>query len=120
MIKCNWISRFSAENERLFVGYQRMYPLRIVSIRIIESNKSYQRILHAVWMLDLILSGHDIRSIKRGQITSEDVSILQTLIGIKLGEIELEAIKDVDTYIMNCFDLCLSNKKEYCFMDGTN
>ena len=40
MIDCSWISNYPEENERLWVGYQKMWPLRIVSIRIVENNRN--------------------------------------------------------------------------------
>ena len=106
MINCNWISRYSEENERLWIGYQDMKPLRIESIRIIDTNKKYTAFFHALWIFDMILSGRIVSW--KGDVTRKDVLILQQLIDCKLGT--KKEIPSIDRYILNCFDLYLLNK----------
>lgn len=62
MFDCSWISRYPEENERFFMGYSSapncMYPLRVESVRIIDTNRNYQSFFHAMQMLDYVVSDH--------------------------------------------------------------
>ena len=57
LFDCSWLSRYSEENERLLIGYDLMLPLKISSIRIIETCKNYRMLCQSLWMLDFMLSG---------------------------------------------------------------
>ena len=107
MFDCSWISRFSEENERLWIGYNGMRRLRIESIIIIESNKKYQLFFHSLWIFDhdMILSGESVDF----NIPKENILILSILISNQVdGSIKN---KNIDEYILNCFDLHLLNKR---------
>ena len=57
MFDCSWISNYSEENERLWVGYYNMKRLRISSIRIIETAHNHISFFTALHIFDQILSG---------------------------------------------------------------
>ena len=108
MFDVSWISRYSEENERLWIGYDRdMQRLRIESIRMVKENKNYQLFFHSLFVLDTMLSGVDFMNVK---ISKENVDILSMLIMNKLnGEDENDNI-EIDEYVIDCFDLYLLNK----------
>ena len=87
-----------------------MYPLRIVSIRIVENNKTYQSFFHTLWLFDVIITGSkSIIEIKKGDITKKDVLILEKLIDSKANK--LKTSQEIDPFISDCFSLYCLNKK---------
>ena len=109
MFDCSWISCHSDENERLFIGYAGMAELRIESITIIENNKKYNEYIHALFIWDMMLSGVDMRKIRKGDIAKTDAYILNKLIDHKFGAGSKKNSVHIE-YILDCFDLWLHKK----------
>ena len=104
MFDCSWISNYSEENERLWIGYQHMWRLRIESIRIIENNQNHKDFFNALHVFDSILSGENMRDMK---VTKKNIKVISSLIEMKLGE---KSDENVNKYILNCFNLYLLKK----------
>ena len=109
MINCSWISRYVEENERLFIGYKYMNPLKIESVRIVDGNKNYQKFFHVLWLFDSISSGHHLLNVEKGHITPEHLSIMEAMVQIKSNRINTK--ESADLYPLKCFELYLLNKK---------
>ena len=111
MINCSWISRYAEENERLWIGYPKMYPLRIEGIRIMDNSVNHQAFFHALWLFDVIISGSvSITMMKPGDVTTSDVLILQMLIN-SITKSDSDK-KHIDPFLSNCFHLYCLNKKK--------
>jgi len=54
-IDCSWLSDFPEESERLWMGGRR--PLKLETVRVVETQKNYQRFLRAFHLFDLMLCG---------------------------------------------------------------
>eukprot|EP01084_Bolivina_argentea_P265262 449553_1 len=103
---CSWISRFSSENERLFVGGdRRLERLRVESIRSIDTAENFQNFFHCFYVFDMMISG----ARKPGTIFESDIDILNTLINNKLN---INSKSKLNQYIVETFDLYLSQKTE--------
>eukprot|EP01084_Bolivina_argentea_P239210 402078_1 len=99
-LDCSFISNYAEENERLFMWTE--YPLKIESIRIIETAKNYQSFMHSFYVFDAMISGVSHKHIK---VTRVDVDVLEKLI----NEVPT---KNIDTYVRNTFKLYLNQKNE--------
>ena len=99
LFNCNWISRYSEENERLIVGNEDVDPLRIESIRIVETNTKYEMFFYSLWILDSVLSAV---STSQNIVIKKHVLTIQRLIN--------HDHDNIDQYILNCFHLYLLNK----------
>ena len=108
MIDCSWISRYAEENERLWIGYQQMSPLRICSIRMVSNNKKYSSFFHTLWLFDCIITGSPNIN-KNIKIKKKEVLLLEVLVSSIINK-ESE-IKNIDSYCLNCFMLYCLNKK---------
>eukprot|EP01084_Bolivina_argentea_P299460 516196_1 len=109
---CSWISKYSAENERLFMSGQ--FRLRIVSIRIIETSQNFERFLHTMYVFDAMISGvdsfaHAVYHDGLVDVLSSDVSLLDKLISTALNSTYQQTV-DIDQYILDTFNL-FRNKK---------
>merc|ERR1712228_708533 len=59
---CSWISNFKEEDEVLFFGgYLR---IKVHTLRLMETKENFQEFVAAIWYLDAMLTGADIRDIK--------------------------------------------------------
>eukprot|EP01084_Bolivina_argentea_P273454 465808_1 len=56
LFDCSWISRFSAEDERFFIGGDK--PLRFASIRLVEQNQNLVHYVYAFTILNYVIEGH--------------------------------------------------------------
>ena len=52
---CAWLSAFPEESEHLFMGGRN--PLRLETVRVVETNNNYRRFIGAFWVFDMLLSG---------------------------------------------------------------
>lgn len=107
MFDCSLISRYSEENERLFIGFEDMRRLRIASIRIVNTNKNHAMLCNSLYVLDVALSSTpDPKQLP----CKKNIQIVSSLLSCKLN---LDGIKeqDIDEYIWNCFNLYLLNKE---------
>ena len=122
MFDCSWISNYSEENERLFIGYTgdymydhnplNMQRLRICSIRIIETSVNHEAFFNVLHIFDLLLSGGDMSGT---EVTETSLKIITELLKIKL----VGGGADVDKYMMDCFNL-YSLKKRNVIIDLRN
>ena len=95
---CSWISRYSEENERLFVANR--YKLRIESITIIETGTNITLFFEVLELFDYILRGHEYESEKLDKFDEEHHKYLNSL----LSNVH------IDEYILNNFNSYLSQK----------
>ena len=82
MFDCSWISRYSEENERLFVANGKR--VRIESITIIDTAKQYTLFCNSLWILDLILHG-DLDLDDDDPLPHNEIDNLSALLHYKLG-----------------------------------
>ena len=106
---CSWLSRYSEENERLIIGYDMMVPLRLASIRIVETGKNYRLFFESAWIFNAILSGTYVDGVEylAYPVSQENIDVISYLIGYKLGLSPNN--ENIDEYLLQCFDLYLSN-----------
>ena len=57
---CSWISNYFEEAERLWIGGNASFALRIVSITIVRTAKTYQKMMRALFLFDAMISGVDL------------------------------------------------------------
>ena len=103
MLNCSWISRYPEEDERLFVANK--YQLTIESIRIINTSRNLKVFFQALRWFDLSMNDD---AYLRHELMNNDVGILNLLLTDKLGT--SKAKMDIDSYILNNFNLYLSRK----------
>eukprot|EP01083_Nonionella_stella_P041659 112866_1 len=104
---CSWISRFKEEDERLFFG--GYHPLRVVSVRLIETKQNFAPIIYLFNYFDKMVSGAtrmDMRSTMK--ITPADKIMLRQLLDHVLGN---SASTQYDPYIISSFE-CFCHSKE--------
>eukprot|EP01084_Bolivina_argentea_P025535 47488_1 len=107
---CSFLSKYSEENERLFISGN--YRLRIQSIRIIETAENFETFFHAFYIFDHIISGAKCDSLDKDNIvvSSSDIKILDKLINLSMYN-KLDTVSsDIIEYIINTFNLYLSKK----------
>eukprot|EP01084_Bolivina_argentea_P268313 455686_1 len=103
----SWISKFAEEDERLLIHTRK--PLRMQSVRIIETAANFKKFMHAFFVFDCMLSGL-LSECYGGDLsaTSKDVKILEKFTNNKLNGTPLS----FDKYIVDCFDLYCYKKEE--------
>jgi len=85
--------------------------IRVESVRIVETNKKYSEIFHALFILDLILSDGKLRNM---DITEIDIDIINELF------ID-DKILSFDPYIQMITKAFIKNKNQITInMDGLN
>merc|ERR550525_2100086 len=55
LFDCSWISNFAHEDERVFCG--GWMTIRLEGIRVVKTEQNYRMVIHALFVLDCILSG---------------------------------------------------------------
>eukprot|EP01084_Bolivina_argentea_P299260 515819_1 len=117
-LDCSWISKYSDENERIFIAGNKR--LRVESLRIIESRKNYELFVQACVMFDHMISGVGTAGQDRydgfDTNSSEHVLILDKLINNKMDiyrqrNEHMHAVnQEFAEYVVDTFDLFLSKK----------
>merc|ERR1712003_4826 len=74
---CSWLSDFPEESERLWMGGR--FPLKLETVRVVETQNNYQRFLRAFHLFDLMLSGYGKKA------TKTDVRIVRGAVSEYLG-----------------------------------
>lgn len=108
MIDCSWISRYAEENERLWIGYPMMEPLRITRIRRVENNEF---VLELLLLFDVIVTGSDrITKLKKEAVNEKDSSIFAALTDIiDMEQNQMQSHQAINPFVMDCFALyCLN------------
>ena len=105
MFDCSWISRYSEENERLFVANE--HKLQIVSIRIIETGTNITLFWKALKLFDYILGGKGLYT-QESELTEQNYKCLNSLLCHKLRSPKTNMVGD--EYIWNNFNSYLSRK----------
>ncbi|MCP4477426.1 MAG: hypothetical protein GY818_04980 [Planctomycetaceae bacterium] len=107
---CSWISNYFEEAERLWIGGRSECALRIVSITIVRTAKTYQKMMRALFLFDAMISGVDLREspITENAADYKLISDLMewTLNGGDGGSMEL------DLYLKNEWNLFRRNREE--------
>merc|ERR1712244_2055 len=68
---CSWLSAFPEESECLWMGGR--FPLKLETVRVIETQNNYGRFLRAFYVFDVMLSGQ----VAGGKATKMDVRIVR-------------------------------------------
>jgi len=115
---CSWLSRYPDEDERVLCG--GLMPIRVQSIRIMETNQNFENIMHALFVFDTMVNGaywdpdeDDDKSKMR--ITKTDRINIENLM-IKSNTY---STKTVDPYILSIIKAYKRKKKQIIiFMAG--
>ena len=103
---CSWIGRFGKEeDERLFFG--GYYRIKVVNLRLIETNENMKQFVSAIFHFDLLLTGsHQSKSNKN------DFFIIQALLNQSLKK---QTNVTLPSFICDCFQAFTQNKKQIIF-----
>eukprot|EP01084_Bolivina_argentea_P047659 87841_1 len=99
LFDCSWLSKYAEEDERVFVGGDT--PIRIETIKIIQTKKNFELFFHALFILDTMLNGTTMNGM---EITTDDVDIVTKLMKVQNTSF--------DQYIISTWDLFKRNKKQ--------
>eukprot|EP01084_Bolivina_argentea_P030981 57375_1 len=80
---CMWLSRFKEEDERLFFGGERF--IKLVSIRIKNTNENFEEFINVLCCFDVMLSGGTLDGY--GKIKTKDVLLISDLMNNILGKV---------------------------------
>eukprot|EP01083_Nonionella_stella_P288965 983362_1 len=101
----SWISRFKAEDERLF--FSGMYPIRIQSIRIRSTKQKFETFINSLLYLDTLVTGGPL---DRMTLTDDELFII---LGLMSGALNPnETSRCFDDYIHSTFDAFTRSKKQ--------
>ena len=103
---CSWISNYFEESERLWIGVN--YPLRIVSILMIQTAKNYESAINALYLFDAMLSG--VGGMSR-EVKQSDYKLISNLMERTLNGGENGSF-GMDSYFMKEWNLFLEKKKK--------
>ena len=78
---CSWISNYSGEDEYLLAGGK--YPIRIESIRNVQTKENYEQFCKALFYFNCIIRGITVEN-DAFDITDDDYQLLQDLMDHKL------------------------------------
>eukprot|EP01084_Bolivina_argentea_P138359 243600_1 len=97
---CSWLSVYSYERERLFMGGD--VRIRIESIKIIETLQNFHSFMHALYVLDCMVNGASLA--KDGfKINKKDITIIKML---------QNKDERIDKYVVNTFAFFCNMKKQ--------
>eukprot|EP01084_Bolivina_argentea_P077406 140399_1 len=101
-LNVSWISHFAEEAERLFMGGER--PIRVQSVRIIETHHNYHNFFQVLFLFDAMLSGYEVGEKCKAKDSKNNLDMMLKL--VSFGN-EIESSKQIkyDTYIYDTFDL---------------
>lgn len=109
---CSWISSFSEEDERLYCGGNYRICVQSVRFQVDGIWKNYEEFIHAMFVLDGMVSGAPIHS--KNKPTSKDIMIISSLIEYELNT-KKSLSEEYDEYMLNTFRLYCTNKKTVVF-----
>merc|ERR1712228_360626 len=105
---CSWIGRFGKEeDERLFFG--GLYRIKVVNLRLIETNENMKQFVSAIFYFDLLLTGAYLYNIKKNK---NDFLIIQALMNQSLRK---QTNVVLPSFICDCFQAFTQNKKQIIF-----
>eukprot|EP01083_Nonionella_stella_P059342 155223_1 len=108
----SWISRYKAEDERVFVG--GLWLLKIQSIRIRATKQNFETFVACLYYLDVMLTGGDIYDLPWDmKLTHDDIFIIKCLINNALNPQQEK--KSFDNYIHSTFAAFIRGKKQIVF-----
>lgn len=103
---CSWISAFLGESERLWIAGR--CPLRLVSIVMVGSAKTYKKMVRSFYLFDAMVSGVPMNTCPVEE-TQEDFELLSALLTMNEGDDKPVVL---DSFLWNEWKLFLRNKKE--------
>merc|ERR1712228_803429 len=102
---CSWIGRFGKEeDERLFFG--GFYRIKVVNLRLIETNENMKQFVSAIFYFDLLLTAAWLNGIKSNK---NDFFIIEALMNQSLKK-QTNVI--LPPFICDCFQAFTQNKKQ--------
>merc|ERR1712228_140144 len=102
---CSWIGRFGKEeDERLFFG--GFYRIKVVNLRLIETNENMKQFVSAIFYFDLLLTGAFLVNIKANK---NDFFIIEALMNERLKK---QTNVTLPPFICDCFEAFTQNKKQ--------
>eukprot|EP01084_Bolivina_argentea_P297762 513035_1 len=111
---CSWISRYKAEDERLFCGGYA--PIDIESVRIIDTDKNFGIFIKSLALLDGMINGAFVEFV---DIKNINISLLYRLVEFVLHREKGDNKIQFDDYIIESFNIFRQNKQEI-FLDYYN
>merc|ERR1712228_699618 len=111
---CSWIGRFGKEeDERLFFG--GYFRIKVVNLRLIETNENMKQFVAAIFYFDLLLTGAALWNIKTNK---NDFFIIEALMNQSLKK---QTNVTLPSFICECFQAFTQNKKQIIFnLDSLN
>eukprot|EP01084_Bolivina_argentea_P297768 513047_1 len=94
----SWISRYGYEDERVFVG--GYYYMRIESVRVRSTKTNYEDIIYALFYLDQIINGDNVR-VNNLKVSKFEILAVKHLFDRKIKPTETAA--KFDNYIYDTF-----------------
>merc|ERR1712228_1125240 len=105
---CSWIGRFGKEeDERLFFG--GYYRIKVVNLRLIETNENMKQFVSAIFYLDALLTAAWLSNIKKNK---NDFFIIEALMNQSLNK---QTNVTLPSFICDCFHAFTQNKKQIIF-----
>ena len=106
---CSWIGRFGKEeDERLFFG--GYYRIKVVNLRLIETNENMKQFVAAIFCFDLLLTGS-----YSSKENKNDFVIIEALMNQSLKK---QTNVTLPSFICDCFQAFTQNKKQIIFNLG--
>lgn len=102
---CRWLSTYNDEDDRIFCG--GWMTIRIESIRIVDNCNNYEHWLHALFILDSMLSGTGLIDENDLDMTETDFNMINILLTINNNCPPL-----IDPYVLSTFKAYIKNKKQ--------
>eukprot|EP01084_Bolivina_argentea_P007035 13251_1 len=105
---CSWISNYSGENERLFIG--GAWPIRVIGITNIRTKEKFARFLGPLFCFDCMIGGATISEQNKPHLSETYHSFITKLIKQK---IKIDGYQnDCHEYINNSFEAFANHKTE--------
>jgi len=113
LFDCSWLSNFAHEDERVFCG--GWMTIRLEGIRIVDTEQHHRMIIHALFVLDCMLSGaymdHNVEeNLKLMQLNKKEVKMLKILL------MDEPNTWSFDPYIIDTFKFYVKQKKQIKIM----
>eukprot|EP01084_Bolivina_argentea_P017237 32200_1 len=102
LFDCSWISRYSEEDERLFMGGDRR--IRIESIRIIKTKQNFEMFMRALYIFDCMINGSSWDFSTGIKIKSHDIEIITKFVKSRYT--------GFDSYVKDTYKLFCLNKTQ--------